>query len=94
MVSRHRLSRMLSWVGGSRRRGVLRAIARELEVDTEDLQKHDFRESLSTLKRLSQTDARWGVALRTTADQIESGSLTPEELVRKLTSDDPEQGTP
>ena len=53
-----------------------------------DLQKHDFRESLSTLKRLSQTDARWGVALRTTADQIERGSLTPEELVRKLTGGD------
>ena len=74
--------------------GVLRAIARELKVDAVDLQKHDYRESLSTLKRLSQTDARWGVALRTTADQIESGSLTPEELLRKLTNDDPEQETP
>ena len=74
--------------------GVLQAIARELEVDAVDLQKHDFRESLSTLKRLSQTDARWGVALRTAADQIKSGRLTPEELVRKLTSGESDQETP
>ena len=73
---------------------VLRAIAKELGVDPADLRKHDFRKPLSTLKRLSQTDARWGVALRTTADQIEAGTLTPEDLVRKLTRGDPGEEAP
>ncbi|MDE0124878.1 MAG: helix-turn-helix transcriptional regulator [Bryobacterales bacterium] len=73
--------------------GVLQAIATELEVDASDLRRYDFRESLSTLKHLSQTNPRWGVAFRTTAEQIEKG-LTPEELVSRLTDADPEQETP
>ena len=67
---------------------VLADIARALEVDEEDLRRFDFRESVSTLKRLSQTDARWGMALRTTAEQIEKGQLTPEEFLQKLSPDD------
>ena len=74
--------------------GVLHAIATELGVDPAELRKHDFRESMSTLKHLSQTNPRWGVAFRTAADQIRRGDLTPEELVEKLTGSDPEQGTP
>ena len=66
---------------------VLQAIADELGVGIDELERHDFRASVSTLKHLSQTDPRWGMALRTTAEQIEKG-LTPDELVRKLTADD------
>ena len=69
--------------------GVLQAIAHELGVDPEELRKHDFRESMSALKHLSQTNPRWGVAFRTAADQIRKGDLTPEELVEKLTGGDP-----
>ena len=68
--------------------GVLEAIARELEVDPEELRKYDFRESMSALKHLSRTNPRWGVAFRTTADQIRKGDLTPEQLVEKLTGGD------
>ena len=68
--------------------GVLRAIAAELGVDAAELRKHDFRESMSALKHLSQTDPRWGVAFRTAADQIRRGDLTPEKMVERLTSGD------
>lgn len=74
--------------------GVLQAIATELGVDLEELQQHDYRESMSTLKHLSQTNPRWGVAFRTAADQITQGDLTPEELYEKLTGSDPERGSP
>ena len=68
--------------------GVLQDIAKELEVEPDELEKHDFRESMSTLKHLSRTNPRWGVAFRTAADQIKKGDLTPEQLVEKLTGGD------
>ena len=70
---------------------VLAAIASELGVDPSHLREYDFRESVSALKRWSQTDPAWGVALRTTAEQIETGQLTPEKLLEKLTADDEEE---
>lgn len=63
---------------------VLRAIAEELAVDFNELKQYDTRESVSRLRRLAETDARWGLALRTTADQAKSGDLTPDELLRRL----------
>lgn len=63
---------------------VLRAIARVLVVDFDDLKKYDHRESISILKQLAQKDASWGLALRTAAEQAKEGTLTAEELVRKL----------
>ena len=68
--------------------GVLSAIATELGVDPAELRRYDHRESMSTLKHLAQTNPRWGVALRTAADQIKRGDLTPEGLVEKLTGGD------
>ena len=63
-------------------------------VDLANVREYNFRESLSALKRLSQTDRRWGVTIRTTANQIARGHLTPEELVKKLTCPDRERQTP
>ena len=69
---------------------VLTDIAQALEVDEGDLERFDFRESVSALKRLAQTDAEWSMALRTTAEQIEKGRLTAEDLLRKLSVEDQE----
>lgn len=69
---------------------VLADIAQALDVDEEDLERFDFRASVSALKRLAQTDAEWSMALRTTAEQIEKGRLTAEDLLRKLSVDDQE----
>lgn len=63
---------------------VLRAIARVLAVGFDDLKKYDHRESISILKQLAQKDASWGLALRTAAEQAKEGTLTAEDLVRKL----------
>lgn len=64
--------------------GVLRAIAKELQVKLTHLKEYDHRESITTLKELSMEDPEWRLALRTTTDQIKKG-LTPEELIQRLT---------
>ena len=69
---------------------VLEDIANELDVGVETLEKHDFRESVSTLKYLSQTDPRWGVALRTTAERIKQGRLSPEDLLERVNLENPD----
>ena len=64
--------------------GVLRAIAKELEVELAHLKEYDHRESITTLKQLSMEDPEWRLALRTATAQIRKG-LTPEELIQRLT---------
>lgn len=64
--------------------GVLRAIARELQVEYSHLKEYDHRASITTLKKLSMEDPEWRLALRTTTDQIRKG-LTPEEMIERLT---------
>lgn len=64
--------------------GVLRAIARELQVELSHLKEYDHRASITTLKELSMEDPEWRLALRTTTDQIRKG-LTPKEMIERLT---------
>ena len=65
---------------------VLEAIARLLGADFDELKKYDHRESISILKQLAQKDPSWGIALRTAAERAKKGTLTAEELVRRLDS--------
>ena len=69
---------------------VLASIAHVLKADFAELKRYDHRESISILKQLVHRDPNWGVALRTAAEQAKKGTLTAEELVRKL--ENPESG--
>ena len=64
--------------------GVLRAIAKELQVEPAHLKEYDHRESITTLRELSKEDPEWRLALRTATDEIKKG-LTPDELIQRLT---------
>lgn len=60
-------------------------LAKELKVDASDLRQLDTRESLGDLKRMMVANPSWGLAFRKMAEGSKSGSLTPEEVLRKLT---------
>ncbi|RYZ86660.1 MAG: XRE family transcriptional regulator [Proteobacteria bacterium] len=65
---------------------VLEKIARALDVPFTELKSCDARESLTELKRMVQGDARWAMAFRTVAEQVKQSGLTPDELMKKLSS--------
>ena len=63
---------------------VLASIAHVLRADFAELKRYDHRESISILKQLAHKDPNWAVALRTAAERAKKGTLTAEELVKKL----------
>lgn len=63
---------------------VLRKIADRLGVDFDELKRHDNRESFADIKRMMQADPKIGFAFRTAAEQLKEGSISAEDLVRKL----------
>ena len=66
----------------------LASIAETLAIDIHELEKHDSREALSTLKQLAQTDPKWTFALRKQTNRIAEGKLTAESLMKKLLEDE------
>lgn len=64
----------------------LALIARKLRAPAEDLKKHDHRFALAELKRLAESSPNLAAAVRALVDQVQSGSLTPDELAAKLRS--------
>ncbi len=62
----------------------LALIAQKLHASTEDLKKHDHRSALADLKRLAEGNPSLAAAVRDLVDQVQSGSLTSEQLAAKL----------
>jgi transcriptional regulator with XRE-family HTH domain len=60
-------------------------LAQELNVQPEELRNLDNRDSLNDLKRMMTSNPTWGVAFKKMAEESKSGSLTPEEMLRRLT---------
>ena len=65
---------------------VLRALSKELGVSKEELAQLDARSPLSDLKRMAQDNPSWALAFRKVAEQSKHGKLTPEEMIKRLTS--------
>ena len=65
---------------------VLRALSKELGVPTEELSQSDARSPLSDLKRMAQDNPSWALAFRKVAEQGKHGKMTPEEMIKRLTS--------
>lgn len=65
---------------------VLQALSKELGVPSEELAQLDARSPLSDLKRMAQDNPSWALAFRKIAEQGKDGKLTPEEILKRLTS--------
>ena len=64
---------------------LLLRLAQELKVQPSELRNLDNRDSLNDLKRMMTANPTWGVAFKKMAEDSKSGSLTPEEMLRRLT---------
>lgn len=62
----------------------LALIAQKIKASADDLKKHDHRSALVDLKRLAENSPSLGAAVRTLVDQVQSGTLTLDELAAKL----------
>ena len=62
----------------------LALIAQKLSASVDDLKKHDHRSALADLKRLAEGNPTLGAAVRDLVEQVQFGSLTPDELAAKL----------
>lgn len=59
-------------------------IAKKLRVAVETLKQHDTRSAMSDLKRMADTTPNLGFAFRSMVDQVNAGTLTPDEIAAKL----------
>lgn len=65
-------------------------LAKELGVDSEELQRYDFRDEAESIKKMMFNDPVAGVAFRTIAGQMRGG-MKPEEILKRLSSNTPEK---
>lgn len=61
----------------------LEMLARELDVDVDELKKHDFRDEADAIKKMMFANPAAGLAFRTLASQIKDG-VNPEEILKKI----------
>jgi len=59
-------------------------LAEKLGVSLADLKEHDTREAISELKRIADNVPSLGFAFRSMVDQVNAGTLTPDEIAAKL----------
>ena len=59
-------------------------IAQKLGVAVETLKEHDTRSAVNDLKRMADAAPSLGFAFRSMVDQVNAGTLTPEEIAAKL----------
>ena len=59
-------------------------IAQKLGVALETLKVHDTRSAVNDLKRMADAAPSLGYAFRSMVDQVNAGTLTPEEIAAKL----------
>ena len=64
---------------------LLSRLASQLETDLRELKKLDYRSSLDDLKRMMHSNPTWGIAFKQMAQDGKKGTLSPEELIQKLT---------
>jgi transcriptional regulator with XRE-family HTH domain len=63
---------------------ILAAVAKSLKVSVEELNRYDSRLPLSELRILAQADPRLGIAFRAAINDVNTGRLTPEELLNRI----------
>jgi transcriptional regulator with XRE-family HTH domain len=63
----------------------LTRLAKELGVEAAELRQFDNRDSLGDMRRMMTANPTWGLAFKKMAEGGKSGTLTPEEVLRKLT---------
>jgi transcriptional regulator with XRE-family HTH domain len=61
---------------------VLARLAKLFKTPLEELKRYDTRESISSLKKLMDTNPSWGFALRTVAERANQGKISPEDLMK------------
>lgn len=59
-------------------------IAKKLSVAVETLKAHDTRSAMNDLKRMADSAPSLGFAFRSMVDQVNAGTLTPDEIAAKL----------
>lgn len=64
---------------------LLERLANELGVPSAGLRRLDTRDSLGDLKRMMAGNPTWGLAFKKMAEAGKSGTLTAEDVLRKLT---------
>lgn len=62
----------------------LTLIAKRLGVTLETLKQHDTRSAVNDLKRMADAAPSLGFAFRSMVDQVNAGTLTPDEIAVKL----------
>ncbi|HEX2852260.1 MAG TPA: helix-turn-helix transcriptional regulator [Opitutaceae bacterium] len=62
----------------------LALIAQKIKASADDLKKHDHRSALADLKRLAEGSPNLGAAVRALVNQVQSGTITSDELAAKL----------
>ena len=59
-------------------------IANRLGVALETLKEHDNRSAINDLKRMADSAPSLGFAFRSMVEQVNAGTLTPDEIAAKL----------
>lgn len=69
---------------------VLAKLATFLRAPLEELKRYDVREPVADMKRLMEQNPKLGFAFRTVVEDVKSGKLTPEDLLKAPRSGKPE----
>ncbi len=64
----------------------LALIARELAIPFDEIQQYDHRETVSDFKAVIESNPALALAFRTQLKQVRTGSMTPEDLAKRLKS--------
>lgn len=64
----------------------LALIGKELGIPLGEIQQYDHRETVSDFKAIIESNPNLAMAFRTQLRQVRTGSITPEELAKRLKS--------
>ncbi len=64
----------------------LALIAKELGIPLEQIHQYDHRDTVSDFKAVIENNPTLALAFRTQLKQVRTGSMTPEDLVKRLKS--------
>ena len=63
---------------------LLAKIAKVFRIKASELKQHDSRPPITDMKRMAESDPKWGFAFRTVVDKAQKGELTHDELIKGL----------
>lgn len=63
---------------------VLLRLADALNVDVAELRKHDARQPVADFKELVEANPALGMAFRTAVEDVKTGKLSSEDLIKRL----------